>query len=120
MIRSRGGAGEVPIIALTASALPEDMKRCFEAGMNQFVTKPVTRDQLVKALLTALSKVVARIDGAAMERPAVAVFDGDARSALLKDVGPRKWRKWLRFSPPMYKPGRAAADFRVGPGGDCR
>lgn len=36
----------VPIVALTASALPEDRDRCFGAGMDFFLTKPFT----VKAL----------------------------------------------------------------------
>jgi signal transduction histidine kinase/NO-binding membrane sensor protein with MHYT domain/ActR/RegA family two-component response regulator len=57
MIRSRGGAlATVPIIALTANAFPEDVKACFDAGMDQFVTKPFSRDELLAALHTALSK----------------------------------------------------------------
>ncbi len=55
-IRRRGGhLGHVPIIALTANAFPEDMRDCREAGMNLFVPKPVNRDMLVAALVTALS-----------------------------------------------------------------
>src|ERR1019366_7435730 len=59
IIRSRDGAlATVPIIALTANAFPEDVKACFDAGMNQFVTKPFSREVLLTALLTALSKPV--------------------------------------------------------------
>ncbi len=55
IIRQRGGAlAHVPIIALTANAFPEDVKACFDAGMNQFVTKPVTRDVLIAAILRDL------------------------------------------------------------------
>jgi len=34
---------DVPIIALTASARPDDEKRCVEAGMNDFMTKPFSK-----------------------------------------------------------------------------
>jgi signal transduction histidine kinase/CheY-like chemotaxis protein len=48
-IRAAEQAGvHVPIYALTAHALPEDRARCFEAGMDGFVTKPVAVDELLK------------------------------------------------------------------------
>jgi hypothetical protein len=56
LIRQRGGVlAQVPIIALTANAFPEDVQACFAAGMNQFVTKPVSKDVLFATILRALS-----------------------------------------------------------------
>jgi signal transduction histidine kinase/CHASE1-domain containing sensor protein/ActR/RegA family two-component response regulator len=47
----RGQApGTLPILALTASALPEDRLRCLEAGMNDVIVKPVRKADLDRAL----------------------------------------------------------------------
>jgi CheY-like chemotaxis protein len=45
---------DLPIIAMTAHALDSDRKRCMEAGMDGFVTKPVKFDALLEAILSAL------------------------------------------------------------------
>ncbi|MBD5781034.1 PAS domain S-box protein [Pelagicoccus sp. NFK12] len=44
------GAKSVPIIALTAHARPEDKQDCLDAGMNEYVSKPVAPKELFKAL----------------------------------------------------------------------
>ncbi|WP_163466783.1 response regulator, partial [Klebsiella oxytoca] len=62
-----------PIIALTANAFPEDVKICREAGMSDFLAKPLRKPALVTALLRAL-------DGDAMSEEAPlqpALMQGD-------------------------------------------
>ncbi|WP_156390806.1 ATP-binding protein [Caulobacter sp. Root487D2Y] len=49
-----GPRGGVPIIALSADALPEQIVRCRQAGMNDHVAKPIRREELLAAVSRAL------------------------------------------------------------------
>ena len=78
-VRSRPEWEDLPIVAMTAQALPEDRKRALESGMDDYVTKPVHRDALLAVLRKRLAgrpgSFVAA-DSSEMSRPA------DERDAL--------------------------------------
>ncbi|MCO6056852.1 response regulator [Pseudomonas sp. MOB-449] len=53
-IRQSGRWPDLPIIALTANALPDERERCHAAGMDDYLAKPFRREELVALLNTWL------------------------------------------------------------------
>jgi CheY-like chemotaxis protein len=53
-LRSDPNFRYTPIIALTALAMPHDRERCLEAGMDQYISKPVNLKALVKIIQNCL------------------------------------------------------------------
>jgi len=102
----------MPVIAMTANAFREDMESCFNAGMDDFISKPVIMARLVAVLLQWLSDaaaplVLSHVPGAARPpRPAAgavdlaAVFElmaTDDREIVvdhLKDFSSAAWKSW--------------------------
>jgi len=65
-IRRREGTGwHIPIVAVTASAIKGDEERCLAAGMDAYVTKPVT----VETLGTVLGRLIERSSAPPAARP---------------------------------------------------
>jgi two-component system sensor histidine kinase/response regulator len=51
ILRADARSARLPIVAMTAHALPEERQRCFDAGMNGHVTKPIDPEHLFETLL---------------------------------------------------------------------
>jgi hypothetical protein len=54
-----GPMARVPIVALTADVFPETRARCLEAGMNDFLTKPIGLSELTQLLARHVDASVA-------------------------------------------------------------
>jgi CheY-like chemotaxis protein len=80
-IRQLGAMGRaVPIIAMSANAMQEDRRRCLEAGMNDFVAKPIDSGELLRKIAAHCR---AELDEAAMH--AVTPDSGPATESLSDD-----------------------------------
>ncbi len=59
----------IPIVAMTAGAMQEDRERCFEAGMDDYVTKPVNPEELGRVLSKWLIQERSRESGVRDQKP---------------------------------------------------
>jgi signal transduction histidine kinase len=60
-----GRAGRLPIVALTADAMPEQIAASLAAGMDGHVAKPIDRANLLAGIATALDRATLRMHGTA-------------------------------------------------------
>ena len=54
--RRESGARRTPVIAMTAHAMDGDRKRCLDAGMDDYISKPMRHTALVAALMRWIPK----------------------------------------------------------------
>jgi CheY-like chemotaxis protein len=54
--------GRIPIIAMTACAMTGDRERCLDAGMDGYVSKPIHKETLLRAIedVAAMSRTISR------------------------------------------------------------
>jgi len=55
-IRDASGTAHIPIVAITASAMPEEARKIKEAGFDDFQTKPINVKEFLQAVVDLLSR----------------------------------------------------------------
>jgi two-component system, sensor histidine kinase and response regulator len=65
--RLDGPNRSVPVVAMTAEALDGCRDRCLAAGMNDYITKPVSMEELIRMLKTWLRPVPVAGDGGGVQ-----------------------------------------------------
>ncbi len=91
-------AREVPIVAMTASVLDGERRRCLNAGMNDYLPKPVRLEDLRSAVTRWAGQ---QVGAAAIDREALRALVEDIGDATVVDAALRSFRDEL--------PGRAGA-----------
>ncbi len=92
--RERGSGAHVPIVAMTAHAMQGDRQRCLEAGMDEYIAKPIRARQLFQTManVTGLSnKPLPAVDlpsgepgGSRLPSQAAGLWDPDAALESVK------------------------------------
>lgn len=83
-----GKAGEsnrmVPILATTANAIKGDIEKCLEAGMNDYISKPISYDDLAFKIEKWMTRGKRLIDESAMKR--IQQMEQKSGKTILKEL----------------------------------
>lgn len=55
ILRADASTAHIPIVALSANAIPDDIERALQAGFLDYITKPFKIDEFMHALDAALA-----------------------------------------------------------------
>ncbi len=103
---ARGRFGNLPVIAMTAHAMLGDRERFLEAGMSDYIAKPIEEKELITVLTKWIGATEPITAKQRIERPAADAGSDDVLPGLLISDGVRRTNGNMQ----LYK--RLLAEFR--------
>ncbi|WP_052452500.1 PAS domain S-box protein [Noviherbaspirillum autotrophicum] len=94
-LRADARFADLPVVAMTAHAMAEERDRCFAAGMNDHLTKPISPSELYRAIgRWCPQHVVLQDEGAAVQaggadEPELVIAGVDVQDGLSRTLGNR-------------------------------
>lgn len=105
VIRSMAGKEALPILAMTANVFEEDRQACLEAGMNDFIAKPVDPENLFSTIAKWLPKRTVPLEMTSSSVPLGSIVMNDAaleQLAAIEGIDVEKGLRNLRGDVPAY------------------
>ena len=87
--------GRLPIIAVTASVMPEQRALCVASGMNTIITKPVDADQLLDIIAGLSTDETLTNEVTALASDGTPILDSTRLNQLRSDIGQDELRNLL-------------------------
>jgi CheY-like chemotaxis protein len=94
LIRTLPDGGQVPIIAMTANAMPGDRQKCLNAGMNDYLAKPIFKDEMYATICRWVSSKQVSPSSASQS----SMISTDATASMKTNLPDERWQQLSTFN----------------------
>ena len=109
--REDGARPPVPIIAMTASVMPSEQRRCFDAGMTDFIAKPIDFGALFRLIETVVPADLGEAADPATTASCREVQDLPRLAGIDTAEGMRRWNDAVHYRAALISFGARYTDI---------